>query len=75
MHSSLTMCFQVFWNNGAQIIPPHDANISASIEANLEMDDASWDIAKVLTHVLRKNPSVEIDSAYFQQLSPMCRYK
>jgi phosphomannomutase len=28
--------YKVYWGNGAQIIPPHDAGISLSIEANLE---------------------------------------
>lgn len=30
-----------YWSNGCQIIPPHDANIAASILSNLE--PLSWD--------------------------------
>lgn len=28
--------YKVYWGNGCQIIPPHDAGIAASIDANLE---------------------------------------
>jgi phosphoglucomutase / phosphopentomutase len=28
--------YKVYWENGSQIIPPHDAGISAAIDANLE---------------------------------------
>lgn len=42
--------FKVYWGNGAQIIPPHDTNIAAAIEANL----APWeaDVAAVDGHEL-----------------------
>lgn len=33
---SLARFIQVYYENGAQIIPPHDAGIAAQIEANLE---------------------------------------
>jgi len=28
--------YKVYWENGSQIIPPHDAGIAATIERNLE---------------------------------------
>ncbi|KAG9963628.1 phosphoglucomutase-2, partial [Aureobasidium melanogenum] len=34
--------YKVYWGNGCQIIPPHDAGISASIDANLE--PVTWDV-------------------------------
>lgn len=39
---------QVYWGNGCQIIPPHDAGIAASIEANLEL----WDLPAQLPEKL-----------------------
>ena len=39
------------------------------------MDDASWDISGVLSHPLRKDPTVEIDKAYFEELSKYVHYK
>ncbi|KAI5199895.1 hypothetical protein E4T39_05996 [Aureobasidium subglaciale] len=34
--------YKVYWGNGCQIIPPHDAGIAASISENLE--PVSWDM-------------------------------
>jgi len=34
--------YKVYWGNGCQIIPPHDAGIAASIDANLEL--ITWDV-------------------------------
>ena len=31
--------YKLYWENGAQIIPPHDKNIQKSIEENLELKD------------------------------------
>jgi phosphoglucomutase/phosphopentomutase len=33
--------YKLYWENGAQIIEPHDAGIQKSIEENLELDDLS----------------------------------
>ena len=33
--------YKLYWENGAQIIEPHDAGIQKSIEANLELEDLS----------------------------------
>lgn len=43
-----TLTPQVYWGNGCQIIPPHDAGIAASIEANLEL----WDLPAQLPEKL-----------------------
>lgn len=66
---------QVYWENAAQIISPHDVNISKHILENLELDDASWNISGVLSHPLRKDPTVEIDRAYYEELSSYVHYK
>uniref|UniRef100_A0A0A9VX72 Phosphoglucomutase-2 n=1 Tax=Lygus hesperus TaxID=30085 RepID=A0A0A9VX72_LYGHE len=36
--------YKVYWNNGAQIIPPHDKGISESIKKYLVPQEASWSI-------------------------------
>lgn len=62
-------------SNGAQIVTPHDVNISNHISKNLEMDDASWDISAVLSHPLRRDPLFEIDKSYYECLSTYVKYK
>ncbi|KAI5269722.1 hypothetical protein E4T47_06830 [Aureobasidium subglaciale] len=55
--------YKVYWGNGCQIIPPHDAGIAASISNNLE--PVSWD-----TNILEQgNPLVtnavqEVEAGY-----------
>lgn len=62
---------QVYWSNAAQIIPPHDKNISEHILHNLEMDDVSWDVSPVANHRLRTDPLSEIDKAYLAEVSSL----
>ncbi|SCV69727.1 BQ2448_1121 [Microbotryum intermedium] len=37
--------YKVYWENGVQIIPPHDHGIAMRIDESLEVDDAAWDIS------------------------------
>jgi phosphomannomutase len=46
--------YKVYWGNGAQIIPPHDAGISSSIESNLE-PWKSVNYANVTEEAVRSN--------------------
>ncbi|ORC93790.1 phosphomannomutase-like protein [Trypanosoma theileri] len=41
--------YKVYWNNGSQIIPPHDKNISKSIMENLVPLDSSWELTPGVT--------------------------
>ena len=66
--------YKVYWSNGAQIIPPHDAGIAAEIMRNLE----PWHLAgaaaagpKALpfdaAHPRISDPFAEVTDAYFAQ--------
>jgi len=51
--------YKLYWDNGAQIIPPHDTAIAASIMANLKpkqeyVFDASHPLLKNPTHIIEK---------------------
>jgi len=68
--------YKVYWNNGAQIIPPHDAGISDEITRNLEPwhlagkgDVAAERIALPFdaAHPLLSDPLKEVTDAYFAQ--------
>ena len=60
--------FKVYWGNGSQIIPPHDAGIAASIEANLEPWTDSHDCAGVPSHPLASDVTADIAAAYFAEI-------
>ncbi|XP_015586696.1 glucose 1,6-bisphosphate synthase [Cephus cinctus] len=60
--------YKVYWQNGAQIIPPHDKGIQKSILANLVPLDASWDVSKIYDSPLYKDPLKEIMRSYYAVL-------
>uniref|UniRef100_A0A0V0G6E7 Putative phosphoglucomutase/phosphomannomutase n=1 Tax=Triatoma dimidiata TaxID=72491 RepID=A0A0V0G6E7_TRIDM len=37
--------YKVYWNNGAQIISPHDKGITKCIEENLKPEEGVWDLS------------------------------
>lgn len=55
--------YKVYWENGAQIIPPHDAGISASIEKCLAPCESSWTMYNG-----DSSPDEEVFGQYFQRL-------
>ncbi|KAG2493579.1 hypothetical protein HYH03_008098 [Edaphochlamys debaryana] len=65
--------YKVYWGNGCQIIPPHDAGIAAAIEANLE----PWgplpglDSPELLSSPLLSDPWDRVSAAYFARLEHM----
>ena len=42
LQQSLLLTLQVYFSNGVQIIPPHDAGIAAAIQA----EQSLWDLSK-----------------------------
>lgn len=61
--------YKVYWENGAQIIPPHDRGIQTSIEENVEPWENAWDIEKALANPHISNPLPEMSEKYFSKLS------
>ncbi|KAB7499890.1 Phosphoglucomutase-2 [Armadillidium nasatum] len=61
--------YKVYWDNGAQIIPPHDTGIQHCIEENLKPMDDVWDIKKALSNPKLSDPIEEMSSKYFSRLS------
>lgn len=68
------MC-QVYWSNGAQIIPPHDKGISLAIEKNLEPWTKSWDTEEAIKSPLLKDPYQDIHKEYFSAIQKHCFYR
>ena len=62
--------FKVYWNNGSQIIPPHDAGIAAAIDANLRPWQ-QYDTEGVPTHARAEDVTDRIAAAYFQAIKAL----
>ncbi|CAF1380804.1 unnamed protein product [Adineta steineri] len=69
--------YKVYWENGAQIISPLDANIADSIEANLEpWKGKAWnlDILKDKNSKLISDPIEKIRDLYITNLAKLCNF-
>ena len=62
---------QVYWGNGCQIIPPHDAGIAAAIEANLAL--LPLPALDALPSGLVTDPTAAIASSYYASLESHLR--
>jgi phosphomannomutase len=60
----------VYWGNGCQIIPPHDAGIAAAIEANLEL----WQLPSLEGHPLLSDPTTAVTNTYYKALAANLHY-
>lgn len=67
--------YKVYWENGAQIISPHDKGISKAIEENLVPWPESWNIDDALKSALLKNPYENIYQEYFKAIQKHCCHR
>lgn len=61
--------YKVYWDNGCQIIPPHDRGIAKAIDAIGEV--ATWDPDIVRTHPKVKHVTTDSINAYFESLGQL----
>lgn len=74
--------YKVYWDNGAQIIPPHDAGIAQCIDANLKpwaqydcCADAGGLIGRAYATSLCEDCTEEMSASYFSGMaSELCRF-
>ncbi|XP_023685305.2 phosphopentomutase isoform X1 [Paramormyrops kingsleyae] len=67
--------YKVYWENGSQIIPPHDKEISRYIEQNLEPWPQSWDEQLVKESPLLQDRTEEISREYFETIQKLCFHR
>ncbi|XP_064190536.1 phosphoglucomutase-2 [Anguilla rostrata] len=67
--------YKVYWDNGAQIIPPHDTGIASAIEESLEPWPQAWEDQLVRDSPLVKDPLQDIQRKYFLAIQDMCFHR
>uniref|UniRef100_A0AAQ5Z2W3 Phosphoglucomutase 2 n=1 Tax=Amphiprion ocellaris TaxID=80972 RepID=A0AAQ5Z2W3_AMPOC len=67
--------FVVYWENGAQIVSPHDKGISKAIEENLEPWPESWNTEEALKSPLLKDPYQDVHTQYFKAIQKHCHHR
>ncbi|KAG8453582.1 hypothetical protein GDO86_000278 [Hymenochirus boettgeri] len=67
--------YKVYWENGAQIIPPHDIGIAQSIEENLKPWSTAWDDSLIDKSPLLHDPFESINKKYFEDIQKHCFHR
>lgn len=66
--------YKVYWENGAQIISPHDKKIQSYILNNLEPLESSWNVDKIYSSSYYEDPREDIMQLYYQDLKETVLY-
>lgn len=66
--------YKVYWDNGAQIVSPHDKEIQKKILENLEPSKTSWHTSKIYESPLYKDPLNDIMVSYFENIKENVLY-
>ncbi|SDH65646.1 phospho-sugar mutase [Chitinophaga filiformis] len=56
--------YKAYWNDGAQLIPPHDKNVIREVEKIASIDEVKWSGGEANITSIGK----EVDEAYLQEL-------
>ncbi|KAK5972417.1 Phosphoglucomutase/phosphomannomutase alpha/beta/alpha domain II [Trichostrongylus colubriformis] len=68
--------YKVYWNNGAQIIDPHDTEIIRFAEAESQpLSNDYWETADLMKNPLLKSADTSIDPYFEIERSTLCYHK
>jgi phosphoglucomutase len=62
--------YKAYWNDGGQLVPPHDKNVITEVEAINSVDDVKWEGGEKNISILGK----EMDDAYLTMVKRLSVY-
>lgn len=62
--------YKAYWNDGGQLVPPHDKNVIKEVEAITNVDDVKWDGGAANITLL----GTEMDEAYINMVKQLSVY-
>ena len=62
--------YKAYWNDGGQLVPPHDKNVITEVEAIQSVDDVKWTGGEANIQVLGSN----MDEKYIQMVKSLSVY-
>jgi len=62
--------YKAYWNDGAQLIPPHDKNVIKEVEAISNVNDVKWSGGEANITIIGK----EMDEQYIQMVKSLSIY-
>lgn len=62
--------YKAYWNDGAQLVPPHDKNVIAEVEKIASVEDVKWSGGEANITIIGK----DIDAAYLDMVKSLSVY-
>jgi len=62
--------YKAYWNDGGQLVPPHDKNVIKEVEAVTSIDDVKWTGDEMNIFIMGK----EMDDAYLKMVKGLSVY-
>ncbi|HMP95024.1 MAG TPA: phospho-sugar mutase, partial [Phnomibacter sp.] len=62
--------YKAYWEDGAQLVPPHDKNVIAEVEKIASVDDVRWSGGEQHIEII----GAEVDAAYTQMVKSLSVY-
>ncbi len=62
--------YKAYWNDGGQLVPPHDKNVITEVEAIQSVDDVKWTGGEANIQLLGK----DMDEAYIKMVKSLSVY-
>ncbi len=62
--------YKAYWNDGGQLVPPHDKNVITEVEAITDVNDVKWEGGEAHITLLGK----EMDNAYMDMVQSLSVY-
>ena len=62
--------YKAYWNDGGQLVPPHDKNVITEVEAIASLEEVKWDGGEALIEII----GASMDDAYVKMLQSLSVY-
>ena len=62
--------YKAYWNDGGQLVPPHDKNVITEVEAIQSLEEVKWDGGGALIELI----GASMDEAYIKMLTSLSVY-
>jgi phosphoglucomutase len=62
--------YKAYWEDGAQLVPPHDSNVILEVDKVLGVDDVKWSVGEANITIIGE----ELDAAYTEMVKSLSVY-
>jgi phosphoglucomutase len=62
--------YKAYWNDGGQLVPPHDKNVITEVEAIQSLEEVKWNGGEALIEII----GASMDDAYIKMLQSLSVY-